>query len=83
MNTRAIVSISFVVMFAAGCSGSPVRDRAAADASGEPMAAAKKPNKTCVANCTNDYSICVTRGDGSTEDNAECEAEFRACADAC
>lgn len=69
--------------FTVGCSATGGKPDAAAADGAVPMATSQPKNRGCVANCTNDYSICVTRGDGSTEDNAECEAEFRGCAAAC
>ncbi|KAF0191369.1 MAG: hypothetical protein FD165_1703 [Gammaproteobacteria bacterium] len=88
MKTKAIVVIAFVALFVTACGGNPVHQDAVA-ATSEPAAAPEKPTpepptkKSCVASCTDDYPTCVAHGDGSAEENADCEAEFRACASAC
>ncbi len=83
MKTKAIVVIAFVTLFVTACGGNPVHQDAVATTS-EPAAAPEQPTKSsCVASCTDAYPTCVAHGDGSREENADCEAEFRACASAC
>lgn len=82
MKTKAVVAVVFAALLLTACAGSPVRQDGATTSSAQP-APEKPTNKQCVAGCTGDYPTCVARGDGSREDNAECEAEFRACAAAC